>query len=433
MGPGRRGQRQTETPPPTTGQENPKTAMKQTQYTPAPGPSFTSSDEIEDQTPEISSHGSEYDPDATPSRVQPQGQSSNSKGKRPERQSSEHPYEPNMLYDLIKQQNEKISILEQLLLRNSNPSTPLHATLTSAPPPVDDPIQKQTDRFEKKSLSILSARNKVQLRTNNFSEWYENLLLDAESIKARAIMDERQEEPPNGISDLDFALWHAKYDVLLRHVTSTISASLVKDLQTVDSTNLFDILDHFKAEYGISPAKERLGMVKALRELYIQNNNFNGFLFKFRKLTQRLHKMDITVEDLLHDMFITSLKDYNKQFVDSQLDDYFASNRTLPINNLDLKRFQEALLHRRKRINKSLRPMKLRPRPDPLWRPINPPTIVLLGALPVVRTRRSVEAKVAVPTPTDVRTVDTMATEPTIALIDTQNAKARSFAKNMTA
>ena len=50
--------RQTKTPPPTTGQENPRTAMKQTQNTPVPEPSYTSSDGIEDQTPGISSYGS---------------------------------------------------------------------------------------------------------------------------------------------------------------------------------------------------------------------------------------------------------------------------------------------------------------------------------------------------------------------------------------
>jgi hypothetical protein len=37
--------------------------------------------------------------------------------------------------------------------------------------------------------------------------------------------------------------------------------------------------------------------------------------------------------------------------------------------------------------------MKLRPRPDPLWRPINPPTIHVLWAALL----RSVEARVAAP------------------------------------
>jgi hypothetical protein len=202
-----------------------------------PIPGFPTDDENPRQTPIPSSHESEYDPDATPSWTK-----SRSKGKRPVHRDQSEDEEPvNVLFDLVKQketmkqQHEEFNTLKELVQRNSwapNPSTPLHATPTYAPSPVDDPIQKQADRFEKKALSILSARNKVQLRINNFAEWYENLLLDAESIKARSIMDERQEEPPDGLSDLRLRLM-ARYEVLLRHVISTISASLVKDLQTV--------------------------------------------------------------------------------------------------------------------------------------------------------------------------------------------------------
>ena len=103
----------------------------------------------------------------------------------------------------------------------------------------------------------------------------------------------------------------------------------------VDRTNLFDILDHCKAKYGISPAKERLDLVKALLELTIQGDDYRSLLLKFRNIMQRLQAMEITADDFFHDLFIAAIKDHSKLYVDSQ-----------SINNMDLRKFQDALLHR---------------------------------------------------------------------------------------
>ena len=140
----------------------------------------------------------------------------------------------------------------------------------------------------------------------------------------------------------DTAIWHAKYDVLLRHLLSTLSPNILQGLQTVDRANLFNILDHYKAEYGISPAKERPNLVKALQELTIQGDDYRSPLLKFRKIMQRLQAMEITADDFFHDLFITATKDYNKLYIV----DSFAANQTAPINNMDLRKFQDAHLHR---------------------------------------------------------------------------------------
>lgn len=97
----------------------------------------------------------------------------------------------------------------------------------------------------------------------------------------------------------------------------------------VDKTNLFGILDHYKAEYGISPAKERLNLVKTFQALTSQGDDYRSPLLKFRKIMQRLQAMEITADGFFHDLFITVIKDYNKLYVDS-----FAANQTAPINNI---------------------------------------------------------------------------------------------------
>jgi hypothetical protein len=57
--------------------------------------------------------------------------------------------------------------------------------------------------------------------------------------------------------------------------------------------------------------------------------------------------MDITADDFFnHDLFIITIKDYNKLYVGSRLDDYIATNRAMPINTVDPSKFQKALRHR---------------------------------------------------------------------------------------
>ena len=370
--------KQTATPPATKGQNEPQTVIRgpsnQGLDTPYPiipmeqvGRSLfrdsvesptTFSTSLED-TPDISSHGSYYDPKPTPSNIDPRYE----KGKSPiykdhinDNEPSNPHSSPDFLLGIIKRQEESLNRYEENMKRQDERlrafetlfiTQGLSQSRASSPAyPTEEPIQKQVDRYEKKALSILSAKSKVLLRPSNYAEWHESFLVDAETIKARAILDERQLEPPAGLSNLDTAIWHAKYDVLLRHLLSTLSSNILQGLQTVDRTNLFDILDHYKAEYGISPAKERLNLVKALKELAIQGEDYRSLLLKYRKIMQRLQAMEITADDFFHDLFITAIKDYHKSYVDSQLDDYFAANQTTPINNLDLRRFQDALLHR---------------------------------------------------------------------------------------
>ncbi|KAN0068860.1 hypothetical protein V8E54_013029 [Elaphomyces granulatus] len=377
--------KQTATPPATKGQDEPQTARRRPQGLESPYPiismeqvgrslfhdSIESSTTNLEDTPDVSSHGSCYDPKPTPSHIHPR----HDKGKSPlhkDQFSDDEPSDthssPDFLLGIIKRQEESLNRYEENMKRQDERlrafetlfiTSGLSQSRASSPAyPPEEPIQKQVDRYEKKALSILSVKTKVLLRPSNYAEWHENFLVDAETIKARAILDERQQEPPAGLSNLDTAIWHAKYDVLLRHLLSTLSPNILQGLQTVDRTNLFDILDHYKAEYGISPAKERLNLVKALQELTIQGEDYRSLLLKFRKIMQRLQAMEITADDFFHDLFITAIRDYNKLYVDSQLDDYFAANQTTPINNLDLRKFQDALLHRSEVKEKGMKESK---------------------------------------------------------------------------
>src|SRR5712664_2211197 len=54
-------------------------------------------------------------------------------------------------------------------------------------------------------------------------------------------------------------------------------------LQTIDRSNLFEILDYYKAEYGISPAKERLELIKSLK------------VFPFKKTTTTVFNRSFNV------------------------------------------------------------------------------------------------------------------------------------------
>ena len=288
------------------------------------------------------------------------------KGKRPARDDDaattalNDQFPPNyiaILMDTVRQQGEYMEEMRRMneALRRELNSGPAATSPARTPTPSEDEvIQKQVDRYEKKANLILSQQSKVLLRSNNYRTWRESFLISAEAIQARQILDAEEKTPPTELTKQESAIWKAKYEILLRHLISTLSTSVSENLQGLDRTDIFAIWNHYKARFGMSLAQERLLAVKAFRDLTIQGNNYGDALVSYRKLVMQLKSLNTTWEDFAHDTFFLMLKDYKKAFVDMQLDDFFAESRNSGrITNLDLEKFQEALLIRANEGEKS--------------------------------------------------------------------------------
>ena len=354
--------KQVATPPPTQGRTvEPSTATRSSRSL-----EFTAESELEDytvQTPAVSSNDSELDTEATPTM---------DKGKRPVSDNDaattalRQPFDQfpanymdhfNILMDTVRRQNEDMAEMRRMnedLRRELNGGPAATSPVRAPTPSEDEVIQKQVDRYEKKATLILGQQSKVLLRSNNYKAWRESFIISAEAIQAREILDAEEKAPPTELTKQESAIWKAKYEILLRHLISTISTSVSENLQGLDRTDLFAIWNHYKARFGMSLAQERLLAVKAFRDLTIQGNNYGDALVSYRKLVMQLKSLNTTWEDFAHDTFFLMLKDYKKAFVDMQLDDFFADSRSSgKITNVDLEKLQEALLIRANEGEKS--------------------------------------------------------------------------------
>jgi len=178
--------------------------------------------------------------------------------------------------------------------------------------------------------------------------WRQGFLLAAETIEAREIIDNEEIKPPHWLTKLETAIWRAKHRVLLHYLISTLPPAVAQSLEGINRQSLLTVWRHLQATYGISRAQERLNVIRSFKNLTLEGNDYHNYLTKYRKIVTQMENLGITIQDILHDNFIAGLGDYNKVFVDSQLDIFYANSRNNPgrITNLNLSHLQEALLNR---------------------------------------------------------------------------------------
>jgi hypothetical protein len=345
-------------------------------------------------TPKISSEGSRFDPEASTflhprgRSYSPQNESSKKMGRRPvsrdfspsdyadlgnnsytqEDQQDEFsdtnpsrvpmPETANVDLGLLAQMAQQIHQLQKQLAsqqnqranpyRSPNPSLNPHSTAYPNDLYEDEIIQKQADRYEKRSIQTLSYQTKVLLRPGLYMNWRQGFLLAAEAIEARDLIENQENQPPHWLTKLESAIWRVKHRVLLHYLISTLTPTIAQNLEGINRQSLLAVWRHLQSTYGISRAQERLNVVKSFKTLSVEGNNYHNYLSKYRKIVTQMENLGVTIEDILHDNFIAGLGDYNKVFVDSQLDIFYAKSRNNPatITNLNLSHLQEALLNR---------------------------------------------------------------------------------------
>jgi hypothetical protein len=69
----------------------------------------------------------------------------------------------------------------------------------------------------------LADRRRVQLWPENHAEWAEDIRKEALLIKADEILAEKYAAPPEGLSDVDEALWHERSSALFLRILHSLS------------------------------------------------------------------------------------------------------------------------------------------------------------------------------------------------------------------
>jgi hypothetical protein len=151
-------------------------------------------------------------------------------------------------------------------------------------------------------------------------------------VEAKDILN--QTKPPDGSSDIDTACWNAKNEVLHTRILQTITSHVQETISWEDSTLAAELWARITLTFGLSKAEERLMTVKALLDINPQGN-YPAMIRDFQRIAAKLKQMDLSFNDILHDIFICSLGQWQQSFVRTKLDEFFSCGRG-PIKNLDV-------------------------------------------------------------------------------------------------
>lgn len=205
-----------------------------------------------------------------------------------------------------------------------------------------DLVYREQERIRKLAKSKFGTRKPITLNgRDNYTTWRDSILMDAHMIEAKEILD--QTKSPNG-SDIEIAHWQAKNEILHTRILQTIASHVRETISWEDSTLAAEIWARITSTYGLSAAEERIMTVKALLDINPQDN-YPAMIRDFQRLTAKLRRMNLSFDDMIHDIFICSLGQWNQNFIRTQLDEFYSCGQG-PIKNLDIATLADQLVAR---------------------------------------------------------------------------------------
>lgn len=206
-----------------------------------------------------------------------------------------------------------------------------------------DLAYREQERIRKLAKSKFSTQRPAILNgRDNYTTWRDSILMDAHMIEAKNVLD--QAKPPDGSNDIDIARWQTKNEILHTRILQSIASHVRETISWEDSTLAVELWARITSTYGLSAAEERLMTVKALLDINPQGN-YPAMIRDFQRITAKLKRMDLSFEDLIHDIFICSLGQWQQNFVRTKLDEFYSCGRG-PIKNLNIAIFADQLVAR---------------------------------------------------------------------------------------
>jgi hypothetical protein len=143
---------------------------------------------------------------------------------------------------------------------------------------------------------------------DNYTTWRDLILMDAHMIEAKDVLD--QIEPPNNSSEIDIARWQTRNEILHTRILQIIASHVREMISWEDSTLAVELWARIASTFGLSAAEERLITVKALLDINPQGN-YPAIIRDFQRIAAKLRRMNLSFDDLIHDIFICSLGQWN--------------------------------------------------------------------------------------------------------------------------
>ncbi|KAN0074098.1 hypothetical protein V8E54_008035, partial [Elaphomyces granulatus] len=177
----------------------------------------------------------------------------------------------------------------------------------------------------------------MTLKRTNFLAWKETMMADARLIGAHTILTEGQREPPSRSTRLECEVWKAKDFELSTRMWRSCEPEMRETLDTFDSQGSVDLLEQITNLIGVKRSRERYDLIREWLALKVEDNDFTSYQAKFKRIETKVKNLNITAQDILHDVFLLNLGNYQNAFINSRLDEFFATgSQHEPIQNLDL-------------------------------------------------------------------------------------------------
>ena len=198
---------------------------------------------------------------------------------------------------------------------------------------------------------------------SNYTAWRDSMLMDAYMIEAKDILDETK--PPNGSNEIDIARWETKNEILHTRILQSTARHVQQTISWKGSTLASELWARITSTYGLSMAEERLMTVKALLDINPQGN-YPVMVQDFQRIAAKIKEIKLSLDDVIHDIFICSLGQWQQNFVRTKLDEFYSCGRG-PIKNLDIDTFADQLVaqslsYNNKYISQEPQEFKLEPR-----------------------------------------------------------------------
>lgn len=147
------------------------------------------------------------------------------------------------------------------------------------------------------------------LTFTNFSTWKTNMLTDAllveaHGISAQRILLETQHQAPLDCTALQRSIWNSINDALYARLWKSLHPDIRPILTPPTAKSAAMLWDSITARFGTTKAQERYNLLRDMCALKLDGLDYMGHQAKWLKLMADLDRLDVTIDDVKHDLFI---------------------------------------------------------------------------------------------------------------------------------
>ncbi|OJD11924.1 hypothetical protein ACJ73_09434, partial [Blastomyces percursus] len=210
--------------------------------------------------------------------------------------------------------------------------------------PADD--YKSTIReYQKDIQKAMDTKAVTTFDGTNYQAWRIGILADTEVIGGTDILTKNQGVCPQEYDALDTEKWNIRTKALYRRMLQSLLGPVRTTIGALEPDNAAALWETIGLEYAVSLAEERLNITRELATLHVKDNDYLAFQRRYRYLIARHKELGVTAEDIHYDMFLISLREYQKVFVKMRLDEFFATGKD-PIRIIDIDDLMKQLTNR---------------------------------------------------------------------------------------